>query len=119
MHSRPRGTLRLRSTAAASTEAADDATDTAAQPPAPHALTYNEVKMEDIVSLCKRRGIIFPSSKIYNGFASFKCVPPIPTKRLRRGRRSQRSIHYMSPAVTAIARGACGTRRSARTPTLT
>ena len=27
--------------------------------------------MEEIVSLCKRRGIIFPSSEIYNGFAGF------------------------------------------------
>ena len=104
MHARPRGTLRLRSTAAASTDAADDATDTAAPPPTPHALTYNKVKMEAIVSLCKRRGIISPSSKIYNGFSSFfKYVPPIPPERLRRGRRSQRSPHTVSSAVTTVA----------------
>jgi len=30
---------------------------------------YEKVTMDDIVSLCKRRGIIFPSSEIYNGFA--------------------------------------------------
>jgi glycyl-tRNA synthetase len=28
------------------------------------------LKMEDIVSLCKRRGFVFPSSEIYGGFAS-------------------------------------------------
>ena len=120
MHARPRGTLRLRSTAAASTEAADDATNTDAPPPAPYALAYNKLKMKDIVSLCKRRGIIFPSSKICNGFAGFsEYVPPIPTKRLKRGRISQRSLHYLSPAVTAVERGACGTRRNVRTPALT
>lgn len=27
-------------------------------------------KMEKIVSLCKRRGFIFPSSEIYGGFAA-------------------------------------------------
>jgi hypothetical protein len=120
MHSRPRGTLRLRWTAAASTEAADDATEIATPPPAPHALAYNKVKMEDIVSLFKRRGIIFPSSKIYNGFAGFfEYVPSITTERLRRGSRSQRLLHSVSPAVTAVARGACGMRRRVRTPVLT
>ena len=29
-----------------------------------------EVKMEDIVSLAKRRGFIFPGSEIYGGFAN-------------------------------------------------
>lgn len=33
--------------------------------------------MEDIVSLCKRRGIIFPSSEIYNGFAGFFDYGPL------------------------------------------
>ncbi len=28
------------------------------------------LRMEDIVSLCKRRGFVFPSSEIYGGFAS-------------------------------------------------
>lgn len=27
--------------------------------------------MDNIVNLCKRRGIIFPSSEIYGGFAGF------------------------------------------------
>lgn len=33
--------------------------------------------MEDIVSLCKRRGIVFPSSEIYNGFAGFFDYGPL------------------------------------------
>lgn len=33
--------------------------------------------MEDIVSLCKRRGIIFPSSEIYNGYAGFYDYGPL------------------------------------------
>ncbi|EED95563.1 glycyl tRNA synthetase [Thalassiosira pseudonana CCMP1335] len=33
--------------------------------------------MEEIVSLCKRRGIIFPSSEIYNGFAGFYDYGPL------------------------------------------
>lgn len=37
----------------------------------------SNLKMEDIVSLCKRRGIIFPSSEIYNGFAGFFDYGPL------------------------------------------
>ena len=33
--------------------------------------------MDEIVSLCKRRGIIFPSSEIYNGFAGFLDYGPL------------------------------------------
>ncbi len=33
--------------------------------------------MEEIVSLCKRRGIIFPSSEICNGFAGFFDYGPL------------------------------------------
>lgn len=35
------------------------------------------VNMEEIVSLCKRRGIIFPSSEIYNGYAGFYDYGPL------------------------------------------
>jgi glycyl-tRNA synthetase len=38
---------------------------------------YEKVKMDEIVSLCKRRGIIFPSSEIYNGFAGFYDYGPL------------------------------------------
>jgi len=38
---------------------------------------YEKVTMDDIVSLCKRRGIIFPSSEIYNGFAGFYDYGPL------------------------------------------
>mmetsp|Transcript_21406 Transcript_21406/g.46488 ORF Transcript_21406/g.46488 Transcript_21406/m.46488 type:complete len:577 (+) Transcript_21406:142-1872(+) len=41
---------------------------------------YDKVKMEEIVSLCKRRGIIFPSSEIYNGFAGFYDYGPLGTE---------------------------------------
>jgi hypothetical protein len=48
------------------------------QPPPPLVkelpVPYN---MEEIVSLCKRRGIIFPSSEIYNGYAGFFDYGPI------------------------------------------
>jgi len=33
--------------------------------------------MEDVVSLCKRRGLIFPSSEIYNGMAGFYDYGPL------------------------------------------
>ena len=33
--------------------------------------------MEEIVSLCKRRGFIFPSSEIYNGYAGFFDYGPL------------------------------------------
>ena len=33
--------------------------------------------MEDIVSLCKRRGLIFSSSEIYNGYAGFYDYGPL------------------------------------------
>ncbi|QQS19346.1 glycine--tRNA ligase [Candidatus Saccharibacteria bacterium] len=35
----------------------------------PEANSPNEVKLEDIVSLCKRRGFIFPGSDVYGGLA--------------------------------------------------
>jgi len=38
---------------------------------------YDECSMDDIVSLCKRRGIIFPSSEIYNGYAGFYDYGPL------------------------------------------
>jgi len=36
-----------------------------------------KLSMDDVVSLCKRRGIIFPSSEIYNGYAGFFDYGPI------------------------------------------
>lgn len=38
---------------------------------------YEELNMDDVVSLCKRRGFIFPSSEIYNGMAGFYDYGPI------------------------------------------
>ena len=38
---------------------------------------YDKLKMEDVVGLCKRRGFIFPSSEIYNGFAGFYDYGPL------------------------------------------
>lgn len=38
---------------------------------------YDKVTMDDIVSLCKRRGFVFSSSDIYNGFAGFYDYGPL------------------------------------------
>lgn len=45
--------------------------------PVPVQDAYEKVSMDDIVSLCKRRGFIFPSSEIYNGFAGFYDYGPL------------------------------------------
>lgn len=38
---------------------------------------YDNISMDDIISLCKRRGFIFPSSEIYNGYAGFYDYGPL------------------------------------------
>jgi len=38
---------------------------------------YEKLDMSDIVSLCKRRGFIFQSSELYNGFAGFYDYGPL------------------------------------------
>jgi len=38
---------------------------------------YEKLTMDDVVSLCKRRGFIFPSSEIYNGMAGFYDYGPL------------------------------------------
>lgn len=43
----------------------------------PNDEAYEKVKMDEIVSLCKRRGFIFPSSEIYNGMAGFYDYGPL------------------------------------------
>jgi glycyl-tRNA synthetase len=43
----------------------------------PNPEAYNNASMDEIVSLCKRRGFIFPSSEIYNGFAGFYDYGPL------------------------------------------
>ena len=43
----------------------------------PAVASTKQPDMEEIVSLCKRRGIIFPSSEIYNGFAGFFDYGPL------------------------------------------
>ena len=40
----------------------------------------NKVKLEDIVSLCKRRGFVFQSSEIYGGLAGFYDYGPLGTQ---------------------------------------
>jgi len=62
------------STAEAAAEATEEKKSNA---PIKNDQAYEKVKMEDIVSLCKRRGIIFPSSDIYNGFAGFFDYGPL------------------------------------------
>ena len=41
------------------------------------------LRMEDIVSLCKRRGFVFQSSEIYGGFASCWDYGPLGTELMR------------------------------------
>jgi len=55
---------------AATEEAAETAADSSSKP-------QDIPDMEEIVSLCKRRGIIFPSSEIYNGYAGFFDYGPL------------------------------------------
>ena len=56
-----------------------DAKETAATPTGPivNENAYDQCSMDDIVGLCKRRGFIFPSSEIYNGYAGFYDYGPI------------------------------------------
>ena len=37
----------------------------------------SDVKLEDIVSLCKRRGFVFQASEIYGGLAGFYDYGPL------------------------------------------
>jgi hypothetical protein len=71
----PTRALRRLTATAADTEA----TSAAAAGTPPKVVKELEVKysMEDIVGLCKRRGIIFPSSEIYNGYAGFYDYGPL------------------------------------------
>ena len=67
----------LSSTSLQST-AEETETETPAPPTVvPNPEAYSKLKMDDVVSLCKRRGIIFPSSEIYNGFAGFFDYGPL------------------------------------------
>lgn len=66
---RPMASRVSRALSSAATEEAS--TETAAAP------LQDIPDMEEIVSLCKRRGIIFPSSEIYNGYAGFFDYGPL------------------------------------------
>jgi hypothetical protein len=44
---------------------------------APESSTTVSFDMDDIIGLCKRRGFIFPSSEIYNGYAGFYDYGPL------------------------------------------
>lgn len=52
-----------------------------AETPDGAASTYN---MEDIVNVCKRRGFVFQSSEIYNGFNGFYDYGPLGGKLIRK-----------------------------------
>ena len=68
-----RSSVAVFSTAEHATSAASDEKNK----PIKNEKAYDNLKMEEIVSLCKRRGIIFPSSEIYNGFAGFFDYGPL------------------------------------------
>jgi hypothetical protein len=58
----------------AAADAADGASTSTFTLPKPLPVKYH---MDEIVSLCKRRGIIFASSEIYNGMAGFYDYGPL------------------------------------------
>ena len=51
-----------------------DSSETATTKVKPLPVKYH---MDEIVSLCKRRGIVFASSEIYNGYAGFYDYGPL------------------------------------------
>jgi hypothetical protein len=63
--------------AAAISTTTETLASSASTQPVPVEDAYEKVSMDDIVSLCKRRGFIFPSSEIYNGFAGFYDYGPL------------------------------------------
>uniref|UniRef100_A0A7S1ZG93 glycine--tRNA ligase n=1 Tax=Trieres chinensis TaxID=1514140 RepID=A0A7S1ZG93_TRICV len=72
--------VRMTSSASTTTETAANGEGAAAAGgpdvvPIPEA--YETLTMDDVVSLCKRRGFIFPSSEIYNGFAGVYDYGPL------------------------------------------
>ena len=74
--SRPLAAVSSRAARVLSSAATEEVADSAADEkvaPKPQDIP----DMEEIVSLCKRRGIIFPSSEIYNGYAGFFDYGPL------------------------------------------
>jgi glycyl-tRNA synthetase len=69
---RPLSSCVVRVRTAASLRAAP--TEATATTPVP---IDTNLSMDDIISLCKRRGFIFPSSEIYNGYAGFYDYGPL------------------------------------------
>lgn len=69
-----RSPLSVTRAAAASTDTAKEETS---KVPIVNEEAYEKMKMDDLVSLCKRRGIIFSSSEIYNGYAGFYDYGPL------------------------------------------
>ena len=63
--------VRRVATRAEASAAAAAAEDTTSARPVVDEGAYDRLSMDDVVSLCKRRGFIFPSSEIYNGMAGF------------------------------------------------
>jgi hypothetical protein len=70
-------TLPARRSMATSFFKASISTDADLTIPIVNSNAYEECSMDDIVSLCKRRGFIFPSSEIYNGYAGFYDYGPL------------------------------------------
>ena len=52
----------------------------ATEAPAPPKAAAENYNMEDIVNVCKRRGFVFQSSEIYNGFNGFYDYGPLGGK---------------------------------------
>jgi hypothetical protein len=86
-----RNVVTVFSTAEAAASASSEKKDGA---PIKNEQAYANLKMDEIVSLCKRRGIIFPSSDIYNGFAGFFDYGPLGAELKRRRCGGHRQFHY-------------------------
>lgn len=69
--------FRLSSLTSSTADSASSLSSAESNTPIPIENAYEKASMEDIVSLCKRRGFIFPSSEIYNGFAGFYDYGPL------------------------------------------
>ena len=82
LHRSSTSTVRLFSTTSSSPSPSPSSTDaaTTTSKVIPNLKLYDTLSMDDIVSLCKRRGFIFPSSEIYNGFAGFFDYGPLGTE---------------------------------------
>ncbi|MDR0728465.1 MAG: glycine--tRNA ligase [Puniceicoccales bacterium] len=66
-------------------------------------MSHHEVRMEEIIQLCRRRGFLFPSSEIYGGLAGFFDYGPLGS-RMRKNIKDLwwRSMTQLRPDIVGI-----------------